>query len=246
MAHKESSVGKEYVQYVFSHVADNVPSNWMLHGLDIASNSFPAKEDLPDNVLLSVQDVFEELPEDLVEKFDVVHIRAFGLIVKGGDPNHLCANLIRMLKPGGYLQWDEVDAHRAHFVAPNPTVSTLFTDKMFALWHHVTGKIGLSFRWPGNLAPILHKNHGLEIVAAHRYGPTNKLRKPATDGWTMGFDEFFCNMMRRDEDIAKQVEPENYCALMEGVADELMHGVTIWCDLMVVVAQKPKPRAVKL
>ena len=78
-------------------VADNLPGNWMLHGLDIVSDSFPAKEYLPVNVFLSIRDVFEELPEHLVEKFDVVHIRAFGLVVKGGDPNHLCANLIRML-----------------------------------------------------------------------------------------------------------------------------------------------------
>ncbi|KAL8819818.1 MAG: hypothetical protein Q9223_001824 [Gallowayella weberi] len=227
-------------------LADNVPSDWTLHGFDIAGDNFPAREYLPKNVTFSLHDVFADLPDEFVEKFDVVHIRAFGLIVKGGDPNHLCTNLIQMLKSGGYLQWDEVDAHRASFFAPNPTVSTQFTDKMFTLWRNVCTSLDLTFQWPGNIAPILRDNHGLDIVAAHRYGPVNKLRKPATESWTMGFDQLLINTMRRNDETAKMVQEASYYEMMKGVAEEVTRGVSLWCDLVVVVAQKPNAREAKL
>ncbi|KAL8733117.1 MAG: hypothetical protein Q9166_002309 [cf. Caloplaca sp. 2 TL-2023] len=202
-------------------LADNVPSVWTFHGFVIAGDNFPAKEYLPKNVTFSLHDVFADAPEELVGKFDVVHIRPFGLIAKSGDPTHLCANLIRMLKPGGFLQWDEVDAHRAFFLAQNPTISTQFTDKMSTLWRDVCASLGLTLQWPGNISPIFSDNHRLDIVAAHRYGPINKLRKPTTDGWIMAIDQMLCGIMRRGDKFAKLVEPESYYQMMKGVAEEV-------------------------
>lgn len=78
-------------------LADHVPNEWKLHGFDINDKNFPAKEYLPGNVSFSVADVFDEPAPEMIEKFDVVHIRAFVLIVKGGDPNYLFSNIIKML-----------------------------------------------------------------------------------------------------------------------------------------------------
>jgi SAM-dependent methyltransferase len=55
---------------------------------------------------LDVMDSFTtDLPDSLVGKFDVVHVRAFTAVVKNNDPAPVIANAIKMLKPGGYLQW---------------------------------------------------------------------------------------------------------------------------------------------
>ncbi len=38
-----------------------------------------------------------DLPEELVSAFDVVHIRAFAVVVKGGDPGTVLERLCKML-----------------------------------------------------------------------------------------------------------------------------------------------------
>ena len=41
--------------------------------------------------------MFSEVPEDLVEKFDVVHIRLVLLVIKDGNPVPLIQNLLKLL-----------------------------------------------------------------------------------------------------------------------------------------------------
>ncbi|TGO85923.1 hypothetical protein BPOR_0351g00060 [Botrytis porri] len=71
---------------------------------------------------LEILDAFGTLPEYLKEEFDIIHIRAFTIVMKGGHPGVLLDNLIAMLKPGGYLQWDEMDS--ASFSAHSPNELT--------------------------------------------------------------------------------------------------------------------------
>ncbi|KAI4124251.1 MAG: hypothetical protein LQ338_004909 [Usnochroma carphineum] len=227
-------------------LAEIVPSGWKLYGFDIARENFPAKDFLPENISFHVQDAFEEPPTDLIEKFDIVHIRAFVLLVKGGDPNPLFSNLIKMLKPGGYIQLDDADPERGYSLAPNPTISSHCTDRLFILWRNIAKKLGLEYSWAANKAPILRDKHNLEIIAAHRYGPTDKLRKPATDDWLMAIDQMCCTVMRRGGEVGELVDPGTYIELMKGVEQEVIQGVMVWIDLMVVVARKPQPRVEKL
>ena len=46
-----------------------------------------------------------ELSEGLVGAFDVVHIRAFACVVKGGDPTAVTERLCRMLSKLFLLSW---------------------------------------------------------------------------------------------------------------------------------------------
>lgn len=81
-------------------LARHCPPSWELEGSDVSVEQFLAEEYLPTNVRLEVLDAFQEIPEELHEAFDIVHIRAFALVVKGGDPGPLLANLIRLLSIG--------------------------------------------------------------------------------------------------------------------------------------------------
>ena len=42
-------------------------------------------------------DVFDPVPEDLVRKYDVIHVQLFVLIVKKNDPVPLLRNVLRIL-----------------------------------------------------------------------------------------------------------------------------------------------------
>ncbi len=78
-------------------VAQEFPQSFQLDGFDISSSQFPAVEFLPGNITLKTMDVFGEIPDELVGKYDMIHVRAFAIVIKGGDPGPLLDNLIKML-----------------------------------------------------------------------------------------------------------------------------------------------------
>ena len=75
----------------------HVPASAELDGFDISADHYPAKEWLSHNVSLDLFDVFAGIPEHLVGRYDVVHIRTFAVIVRNNDPVPLLRNLIKML-----------------------------------------------------------------------------------------------------------------------------------------------------
>ena len=80
-----------------------------LCGLDISGDQFIRPEWLPSNAHFLVHDVFDPSgpPEDLVGAFDIVHLRLFIAIVKDNDPSPVVKYCHKLLKPGGYFQWDD-------------------------------------------------------------------------------------------------------------------------------------------
>ncbi len=79
-------------------LSQHVPLTTRITGYDISSLQFPTKENLPGNVRLEVFDALSgAIPTSLVHAFDVVHLRALVLAVKGGDPGVLISRLAKML-----------------------------------------------------------------------------------------------------------------------------------------------------
>ncbi|KAJ5708780.1 hypothetical protein N7493_010114 [Penicillium malachiteum] len=54
-------------------------------------------------------DVFTDIPEDLSGVYDIVHISLFSIVLKDGDVAGILDKVLKLLKPGGYLQWFEAD-----------------------------------------------------------------------------------------------------------------------------------------
>lgn len=78
-------------------LAQESPKTWQLEGFDVNSNYLPATEYLPHNVTMRILDVFDDIPDDLVEKFDVVHVRTFAVIIKNNNPTPFLRNMIKLL-----------------------------------------------------------------------------------------------------------------------------------------------------
>ncbi|KAK5137530.1 hypothetical protein LTR08_008510 [Meristemomyces frigidus] len=113
-------------------MANELPRSAQLDGIDISFTQCPPRAWLPKNVNLRQVDVFSEIPDDLVEKYHVIHIRHFVCVVGGDDPRPLLQNLLRMLKPGGWLQWDEWDVLNRHFTKTHPDAPQENIDKLEA------------------------------------------------------------------------------------------------------------------
>ncbi|THV49791.1 hypothetical protein BGAL_0179g00160 [Botrytis galanthina] len=101
-------------------LARQLSSTVQIYGFDISSAQFPHPNYLPSNVKLEVMDSFQvEPPEELLESFDIVHLRLWLGIVMNGDPSAILTHALKLLRPGGYIQWDEIDPNRGIAEGPN-------------------------------------------------------------------------------------------------------------------------------
>ena len=136
MEHLTGRLLRQDLQYLHSiwllDLAYQLQRSCQLDGLDISFAQCPPREWLPKNISLRLVDVFRDVPDELVEKYDVVHIRHFVCVVKGNDPTALLKNLLRMVKPGGWIQWDEWDVVARHFTKINPDSPQENIDKLEA------------------------------------------------------------------------------------------------------------------
>lgn len=90
-------------------LGSRLPKSVHLQGLDVSFHATPPPHWLPPNMTLRRWDVKEDVPEDLISLFDIVHIRNFAFVLQGDDIKRVLANLVRLIRPGGYLQWAEPD-----------------------------------------------------------------------------------------------------------------------------------------
>ncbi|KAL8727983.1 MAG: hypothetical protein Q9181_005500 [Wetmoreana brouardii] len=89
-----------------------------IDGFDIDLQQCPPPDWLPRNVTLRSWDIFSVLAPGLEDSYDVVHIRLLLLVIRDNNPRPVLRNALRMLKAGGYLQWDELDPWGAYTVVP--------------------------------------------------------------------------------------------------------------------------------
>lgn len=80
-----------------------------LYGFDISPSSFIAADHLPKTVQLKVLDASKPPPDEWKSQFDVVHIRLLQSVIIDDDPSGFIAHCTELLRPGGYLQWEEFD-----------------------------------------------------------------------------------------------------------------------------------------
>ena len=121
-------------------MARELPPTAQLDRFDVSAAQYPDAEHLPDNVCLKLLDsMSEDPPEELHNKYDIVHLRQFIGVIRHGSPLPLLTNALKMLskelylsfkgsnlefltaeifaEPGGFIQWDEFDPQRTIAVA---------------------------------------------------------------------------------------------------------------------------------
>ncbi|KAI1123867.1 hypothetical protein F5Y10DRAFT_43565 [Nemania abortiva] len=94
-----------------------------LEGYDISSDLFPPPSSLLPNISLGKLDLKQPFPEHMHGKYDLVHVRMLILAMLPEDWEPVVRNLTTLLKPGGYLQWEECEHVNAEWVQGNPDSS---------------------------------------------------------------------------------------------------------------------------
>ncbi|RAK99398.1 uncharacterized protein BO80DRAFT_426398 [Aspergillus ibericus CBS 121593] len=101
-----------------------------LDGLDLDLSKAPPRPWLPANVHLHQADILAPLPDPLVGQYEVVHLRLLILVVENSDPTPIIRYAHRMLKPGGYIQWDDLNYPDTHVRRIDPTHATPAFDRL--------------------------------------------------------------------------------------------------------------------
>ncbi|KAL4796626.1 hypothetical protein BDV19DRAFT_78950 [Aspergillus venezuelensis] len=91
-------------------------------GLDITPAHFPSPKVHPENFAYDVWNILHPVPEDRKGKYDLVHVRLLAAAFARGQVATAVDNLVQMLRPGGWIQWEELDGETWAGRVPSPHV----------------------------------------------------------------------------------------------------------------------------
>ncbi|KAL7620320.1 hypothetical protein AAE478_009314 [Parahypoxylon ruwenzoriense] len=151
-----------------------------LDGYDINPVMFPAAAFLPQSITLKKFDVLSQsLPDDMIGAYDVVHIRAFVSIIVNSNVTPLLSTAMALLKPGGWIQWEESSADGFLVRSPSPDVSKATCDTISHMLKAAGEARGVKFAFVKELDRVLTE-HGFEEVRQQE----NEMPKQDLKGWT--------------------------------------------------------------
>lgn len=119
-------------------LARQLPATAELTGLDLDLAQCPDSDFLPQNVKFRQLDIYEDIPMDIAESYDIIHCRYMLLVVRDAKPEIFLNQALRLLststsllhyfmdaklelclytfitadcrtEPGGYIQWSETE-----------------------------------------------------------------------------------------------------------------------------------------
>jgi SAM-dependent methyltransferase len=213
-----------------------------LLGFDVQNNHYPASANLPSNITVGLLDAFDEdLPAEHVGAYDVVHIRAFASVVKNDDPGPLLRNAYKMLKPGGFLQWDDMDGSTLKAVAPgddlhSSTVSTAAAGDLVAvsLQSQAAG-LNLKYSWLQRLGSLFEEQ-GFELVEQKRMDVKKELRNVMSVSFIMIHAHIARIAVRNGCLLGTD---KNWEEVWTKAGEDFANGVSLTMDMVYAVGRKP-------
>ncbi|KAK3319751.1 hypothetical protein B0T19DRAFT_488015 [Cercophora scortea] len=188
------------------------------------------KQWLPENLSLRTWSVFDDVPADLAGTFDVVNVRLIVFVIEE-DPAPVLRNLLKLLKPGGYLQWCEIDLESQHVETIAPGVKKDCLEAVQQLT--VVGDTRLKPLWVKTLDQTFQAE-GLEGV--HADWQAGRRHTAMSMHW--------CNLTipMNISDKIKKANPEKAAqidALIQGAIEETAGGAMWAHNRVIVTGRKP-------
>ncbi|KAJ5701630.1 S-adenosyl-L-methionine-dependent methyltransferase [Penicillium malachiteum] len=138
----------------------------------LVKSFFPSK--VPSKIELSILDAREPIPKELEGTYDLVHVRMLAMGFLESDWRPVVANLSRLLKPGGALQWEECNflAWSEGGFFPESTFEALHTiEKLVIGTFAPRFKVGYN-TLPGDMEAAGLAEVGAEVLGSDRVKST--------------------------------------------------------------------------
>ncbi|KAI6823602.1 hypothetical protein KC340_g5022 [Hortaea werneckii] len=214
------------------------------HGFDLTSSHFPGSPRLPENVNLSVWDLFTNIPAHMQGAFDIVHIRAIASAVRNNDVQPIVQKLLGLLKPGGYLQWDEQDSSTLKCRVVSESTDTKSSMKtLVAVQKALHAGHGMLWDWFHDLPPTLEKAN-CEIMVSDVFNPSPELSRAWADNLLTVCMGVIDRIPERDmllpkvSDLPQSISRKSYAELVQKAAVESTKGAWMGMNQVVIVAKK--------
>ncbi|SPO04708.1 uncharacterized protein DNG_07393 [Cephalotrichum gorgonifer] len=211
-----------------------------LHGFDINPLYFPAPQFLSKSITLKNLDVLARpLPADLQGTFDVVHVRAFSSIIRNGDVSPLLTSALDLLKPGGWLQWEETLVANFSATAPSPDVSKQACDTIIHILDAGGRANGLEFEFLNSLDEHFAGN-GFVDVEVRKIDKRASDLKAWTEDYLMVWEELAVMFPSRKQVPQSPMTKEGFQELFAKAVAETEAGVVVHQGKLVIASgRKP-------
>lgn len=215
-----------------------------LYGFDINLGNLPPAAWIP-RIETHPYNIFDSPSVDFQGTFDIINVSLTLTFVNDEAINSTMANVLTLLKPGGWLQWTEADPIKSEIYTPDPTIETKYMQQV------VTGAwefMGLSNpTWVAKLDSVFKSNSSFEpgSVSATRPEPDLAIVRAWTEmlGF-MGAEEMFAgfSLLHPQRNTAQgQEKIDRYREIVEGAYREYKeHGAGFWTQYIRVVGRKKK------
>jgi len=201
-----------------------------LDGFDLTLDQTPHQNWLPKNITLRNWNIFEDPPEEVVGKYDFVHVRLLVVVIKEATTSLVLKNLLKLLKPGGYLQWDEMDIANMSVKRADPAISSPALDELREMcWSN--GK----YDWTLKL-PEFMKEEGFLDVQVESYDDPKELIRAFGDQHLFTMEELARSLMR----VGEKEAAEKFYGVVEGGYEEVVRGAALCIPRIVCVGRKPE------
>lgn len=103
--------------------------NARLDGFDMTDLNYPRAELVPPNLTLHKfsQNILEPFPAEYQGQFDVVHVRFLVFALKADQWDRAVANAAMLLKPGGWMFWEESSYYTFVSIPPSRAMYDILT-----------------------------------------------------------------------------------------------------------------------
>ena len=215
------------------------PGRGTIDGYDVDISHAMPIEWRSSNLKIRRQDISRPpLHSSQLKCYNIVHLRFAASLVRSNNPDFLIENAAAMLKPGGWIQWDEIDLASASVVTTNKQPTSLFPNAE-ALARLTREKGAETHGWLSHL-PLLFMKHGLDAM--------NEVRRPiklehvteSTEMLVLAWEEEM-RSLRKDGDEEEKVRRGVLEGALRGFEEESLRagpGVAIRMDRYIGLARK--------
>ena len=199
-----------------------------LDGFDIDTSQAPPEQWLPSNVTLKTWNIFDDVPEEMVGIYDVVHVRLVVLVVRKSDIRNVIRKLLRMLKPNGFIQWDELDYPGTHVRTSKDSLQTPALHKLREVVYS-RGRNDWTLRLPEDFA-----EEGLLNTTIHHFQDPPDMARANSEQHLLTMEEFASSLATTDH----KGEATEILKLIQDGAHEVSSGAALSMPKVVCVGRK--------
>lgn len=221
-------------------VARRLPLGGKVEAYDLSLAQCPPKGWWLHNVTFDKLDIFDPIPLHLAGRYDVVCIRHFTFMVQSGNPMPLLSALLALLKPGGYLQWQEWDLNTNRIVVSDTAGSPEETaPKLQAYMDSIKGPDSLlsHTKWVEDFHNRL-KDASVQLIAHDRHWTAKEAMLIKQETTFMSAREYIDNQRARNPDSPEAAKLEKLTDEAQEECWMMQRGTVIDTEMVTWVARK--------